>query len=249
MALKIRELKITDIPVLEVVREDLQEEALPLIIYYHGWQTNKSLVLTQGRKLAELGFRVCLPDSPNHGDRRQAVSSIPSLTFWNSIQGNLFEYEKIRDYFLHERNSDGRIGVGGVSMGGMTTTALLAHHPEIKAAACVMGTPSPRSFIETTLARTKEAHIELPSGYTDLLSWTKSYDLAENPEKLANRPLFFWHGTEDWKIPIESVVRFVEDNRRASYGENMSLHIGVGEGHLVKVPTMEKVSQFFVENL
>ena len=36
---------------------------------------------------------------------------------------------------------DEQIGVGGLSMGGMTTAALLTHHPEIKAAACVMGTP------------------------------------------------------------------------------------------------------------
>lgn len=246
---RVTHLHIDDIPVLEVVAKERAEEALPLIIFYHGWQIDKGMVLTQGRKLAAKGFRVCLPDAPNHGERHQDVSAIPSLTFWNSIQGNLFEYEKIRDYFLQERNCINQIGVGGVSMGGMTTCALLTHQPEIKAAACVMGTPSPGNFIATTIKRMKDFNKLLPSGYLDLLSWTEAYDLAKHSELLAGRPIFFWHGTEDWKIPIESVVDFAEENREEGFGKHISLHIGVGERHLMKVPTMDKVSEFFLENM
>lgn len=247
MSIKITKPRIDDIPVLEVVEEEKALESLPLVIYYHGWQTSKELVLTQGRKLAERGFRVCLPDAPNHGERRQEVSSIPSLTYWSSIHGSLFEYEKLRDFFLTKRNSNGKVSVGGVSMGGMTICSLLTHHPEITAAACVMGTPSPTAFKETTVSRMKEFGTFLPSDYLDLLSWTDDYDLALHPELLSKRPLFFWHGTEDWKIPIDSVVQFVEANRQAPHGRNIQLHIGLKEAHLVKVPTMDKVAEFFVE--
>lgn len=63
MKLAVRKRKIGNIPVLEVVPEEMIYEPLPLIIYYHGWQTSKELVLTQGRKLAREGFRVVLPDA------------------------------------------------------------------------------------------------------------------------------------------------------------------------------------------
>lgn len=63
MKLAIRKRKIGNIPILEVVDENMIYEPMPLIIYYHGWQTAKELVLTQGRKLAQKGFRVVLPDA------------------------------------------------------------------------------------------------------------------------------------------------------------------------------------------
>ena len=76
---------VNQIPVLEVVLKELREERIPVVIYYHGWQTSKELVLTQGRKIAQQGIRVILPDAMNHGERKQPVSSIPSYTFWDSI--------------------------------------------------------------------------------------------------------------------------------------------------------------------
>ena len=59
---------VNQIPVLEVVLKELREERIPVVIYYHGWQTSKELVLTQGRKIAQQGIRVILPDAMNHGN-------------------------------------------------------------------------------------------------------------------------------------------------------------------------------------
>lgn len=248
MKFKIVKRKIKDIPVLEIVDRTREYDKLPLVIYYHGWQTSKELVLTQGRKLANRGFRVCLPDAPNHGERHQAISPVISLTFWNSIQGNLAEYEYLRDYYLYHGLSS-QVFVGGVSMGGITTCALLTHHPEIIAAACIMGEPSPVHFRMRTIKRAAEREIKLPSDYTDLLSWQEHYDLARNPETLAGRPLYMWHGTEDYKIPIESVQSYVEKNQEEVYGAGIQFEIGQKEGHLVQIPVMEKVANFFVKNI
>ena len=141
MKLAIREHILGTIPLLEVIPEDKIGEKLPLIIYYHGWQSQKELTLTQGRYLARAGFRVLLPDAFNHGERRNPMTDIPSLTFWQSIHTNLFEFGYLVNAMKKKGLVEDQIGVGGVSMGGMTTAALLTHHPEIKAAACVMGTP------------------------------------------------------------------------------------------------------------
>ncbi|MGH2066060.1 alpha/beta fold hydrolase, partial [Aerococcus sp. L_4] len=52
MKTTIRRRHIGEIPLLEVVPVQDRNAPLPLIVYYHGWQSNKELNLTQGRKLA-----------------------------------------------------------------------------------------------------------------------------------------------------------------------------------------------------
>ena len=85
--IKVTNRHFQDVPALEVVTTTHLDQPLPLVIFYHGWQSNKELVLTQARKLARKNLRVVLPDAMNHGERHQIVSQIPSFTFWNSIQG------------------------------------------------------------------------------------------------------------------------------------------------------------------
>ncbi|KAF1299984.1 alpha/beta fold hydrolase [Enterococcus sp. JM9B] len=241
MKLTIRKRRVGNIPLLEVVEENAIYEPLPLLVYYHGWQTAKELVLTQGRKLARAGFRVILPDAANHGERKAQVSEIPSLTFWNSIQTNLFEFGYLVDYFENLGLSNGELYVGGVSMGGMTTCALLTQHPTIKAAACVMGSPAPVTYRQRITTHATAAGFYLPKDYQTLLSWIEAYDLSLHPETLGERPLFFWHGTTDQKIPIEQVTNFVDH-----HPEKLITFIQEEEGHLVKVATMEQVTTFFV---
>ena len=61
---------------------------------------SKELSLTQARKLAHEGFRVILPDAMNHGERKTGpISTIPSITFWSSIQYNLIEFPVIIHHF------------------------------------------------------------------------------------------------------------------------------------------------------
>ncbi|WP_297076635.1 alpha/beta fold hydrolase [uncultured Enterococcus sp.] len=240
----VRRRKIGNIPVLEVVKEQDIYNALPMIVYYHGWQTAKELVLTQGRKLAAVGFRVILPDAMNHGERKTERSKIPSLTFWQSIHTNLFEFDTIIAYFDKLNLTTGVYGVGGVSMGGMTTTALLTQHPEIQAAACVMGTPNLNRYKERIKKNAVKYGLALPKDYDALLSWTDHYDLAQKPETLAKRPIVFWHGTEDEKIPFEDVEDFIELNAQSNITFWQEQ-----ERHLVKTKTMDEITDFFVKHL
>lgn len=242
---------VKKIPVLEVVLEKERNEALPLIIYYHGWQSSKELVLTQARKLAGKGFRVVLPDAMHHGERRSGpISQIPSVTFWSSIQYNLFEFTQLIQYFeAHGLIKADLIGVGGVSMGGITTSCLLTQHPEIKVAACIMGTPSPLKYLERVMNNAKEMSAFIPQDAPLLLVWLANYDLSIFPERLANRPVLFWHGTEDEKIPYEDVDDFFSEIEEESYSNNTEFLIGQGEGHLVKGSVMDMIAEFFAEEL
>jgi hypothetical protein len=243
MKLSIEEHTLGTIPLLEVVLEDQKNKKLPLIIYYHGWQSSKELTLTQGRYLAREGFRVLLPDALNHGKRKMPMTDIPSLTFWQTIHTNLFEFGYLVDALQKRNLADDRIGVGGLSMGGMTTTALLTHHPEINAAACVMGSPKLVAYRERIFKHASQMERFFPKDYNHLLSWIPEYDLSLQPEKIDGRPLLFWHGKQDVVVPYNHVVEFVEENQDLP---NMQF-IEEDEDHLVKPATMEKITQFFVE--
>ncbi len=100
-------------------------------------------------------------------------------------------------------------------MGGMTTCGLLCQHPEITAAACIMGSPSMLKYRDRIQMHAGAAGFFVPEDYGQLLSWMDAYDLSSQPEKLGQRPLLFWHGTEDEKIPYGDVGAFVEENPEA----------------------------------
>lgn len=230
---------------LEVVPTKKRNDLLPLIIYYHGWQSVKELNLTQARYLARQGFRVILPDAVNHGERKQPISKITSLTFWQSIHTNLFEFGFIIDHFRTIGFVDDVIGVGGTSMGGITTCALLTHHSEIKAAACLMGSPKLTAYRDRITKHAQKANRYFPHDYDELLSWIPRYDLSLRPETLNGRSLFIWHGKQDRIVPYEDVADFADEQK-----ELPNIYFtDEDEEHLVKTSTMRDVTAFFVKEL
>lgn len=251
MKISIRHRYIKKVTVLEVVAEESKDQVLPLVIYYHGWQSAKELSLTQARKLARKRIRVILPDAMNHGERKTGpISPIPSVTFWASIQYNIIEFAQlVRHFDKQGLIESGKIGVGGVSMGGITTCALLTQHPEIKTAACMMGTPKPLRYIERVMERSAEMDFFVPKDLPLLLSWVANYDLSKVPERLAQRPVLFWHGTDDPKIPYEDMADFYQMIEDQPYAENSQFITGVGDGHLVKGEMMDVVAEFFEKEL
>lgn len=237
---------IQDVPLLEVVEDQLRHQALPLVVFYHGWRSEKELVLTQARKLAQHQLRVILPDAMNHGARQQPVSQLPSFTFWDSIQGNLAEFDLLVDFYQQRHLIlDHQIGVGGYSMGGMTTGALLTHHPEITAATIIMGTPNLNAYAQLVRQTAAKHQRYLPRDMADLTSWLDHYDLNLHPETINQRPVLFWHGTEDERIPYAQARNFFDRIHAAPYAQQVAFITGYQAKHLVKVPSMTKIANFF----
>ncbi|WP_071130701.1 alpha/beta fold hydrolase [Enterococcus timonensis] len=240
---------IAGVPLLEIFPADKKNQLLPTIFFYHGWRSQKELVLTQARKLAAKNFRVIAPDALNHGERKQPVSKVPSLTFWQSIQGNVAEFSLL----VHELTKKGLIdpelvAVGGVSMGGMTTAMLLTQHPEIIAGACLMGTPSPLSYRQFIFHHAKRENFFIPDDYFSLMSWLENYDLNSQPEKIAERPVLFWHGTQDPRIPYQEVADFYKKIRQQPYAKKVEFFTGENEGHLVQPELMNLTADFFAKS-
>lgn len=241
---------INKIPILEVVHEDLRKEKLPIIVLYHGWKSSKELILTQARKLADKNFRIVVPDALNHGQRKQDISSIPSFTFFNSIQGNIAEFDTLINFYRKIKLLDeSRIGVGGYSMGGMTTSALMTQHPEIKVGASIMGSPKPVLYSQRVQKRANEVGFPYPKDLPLILSWLNNYDLSMQPEKIAQRPFLMWHGTKDQRIPFVDPSDFYQDIKDKNYAQNTKFWVGKNEGHLVTTELMDDIADFFADNL
>lgn len=102
------------------------------------------------RSLAQAGFRVVMPDAPDHGARFMGNEQARLGQFWHILHGSLTEFAGLRDA-LYEAGlvAENRLAVAGASMGGMTALGIMTRHPEVKSVACLMG-----SGYFTSLAKT-----------------------------------------------------------------------------------------------
>ena len=251
MKLTIRKRMINEIPALEVVPSEFSSKKLPLVIFYHGWQTSKELLLTQARKIAQKGYRVILPDAMFHGERKKwERASTPSFTFWTSIQYNIMEFNVIVDYFKkNDWLGDYPIIIGGYSMGGITTAALMRQHSDISLGTIIMGTPTPNSYFNHMKQRIKkERNIQVPPDLTRLLNWLPDYDLGLAPETINGRPLLIWHGTQDPKIPYSEAFNFYEKIKHEPFAQQVHFITGQDEGHLVTPDLMARIADFIDDN-
>lgn len=240
---------INDIPILEVVKEDLINEEIPTVIFYHGWTSHKESVLVQGYELAKKGIRAILPEAYMHGERVQAAGKPQDHTvFWKVISQNLKEVSDIRKDYLSKGLSDPeRFGISGLSMGGITTSAMLTQFDWIHSAAILMGNPSPIEFSKWLLTSKWYDGYESVDGLIndEMKRQLDTISLKEQPQKLAGKPVYFWHGTKDELVPFEQTEAFIEMIKNESYAENISFSIGSGHGHKVPYEIAVEMAEFF----
>lgn len=214
--------KLGGIPSLVVVDSEKQKEALPVVVFFHGFTSAKEHNLPIAFLLAEKGFRVVLPDSELHGEREHNASALKKqVSFWDIVLQNVKEAEKIKialdedDLILDER-----IGVAGTSMGGITTSAALTQYEWIKTAVILMGSPKITAFAKTLVESFKNEDLPVTDEQIEALyGELERCDLSRQPEKLNQRPLLFWHGQKDSVVPFDHSYTFydsVKDNYKNS---------------------------------
>ncbi|MGE7602014.1 prolyl oligopeptidase family serine peptidase [Peribacillus sp. NPDC097675] len=214
---------IGHIPVLHVSEQSTFNDELPLVIFIHGFQSAKEHNLHYAYLLAEKGFRVILPDVVYHGEREAGHSESELMPrFWEMVLQSIKELPLLKDDLLSRKLIDPtRIGIAGSSMGGIVTHGALATFDWLSAGVSLMGNPSYVSFAELQIGEIKKREIEFPlteEEITQSIAQLKPFDLSLNRDKLANRPLLFWHGAKDHVVPYQYAYRFYEEVK-SSYNE------------------------------
>jgi fermentation-respiration switch protein FrsA (DUF1100 family) len=247
---------ISAIPLLHIYRKDLQKVKCPLVIFIHGFTSFKEKNLPFAYMLAEKGVRVILPDALYHGEREESLSTTDlNIRFSSIIVNEINEIKLIKEHF-EERNliDRGRIGIGGTSMGGITTLAALTRFDWIKAAASLMGSPSLHTLLKHQVESMRESGYVLPISNEQLneeLDRVSIYDLWSQSEKLNLRPLFFWHGKQDPVVPFEPTYQFYQQvvPTYAKTPDRLEFVADEQAGHTVSNEGLKRAVKWFSDHL
>lgn len=243
--------QIKNIPLLHVVRHDLQGEKLPTVFFYHGFQSEKELYLHYGYFLAERGFRVILPEAKFHGERQGQISGTEQAAyFWDTVTANIEEFNELYLELVAKGLVDEeRIGVAGVSMGAITTLGILARFEMVKVAVSLMGSAYYEEFARELVAAAEAEGMEFPYDVETRISELEPYDLSKHLERLGDRPLLLWHGKKDDVVPFKYSEKLVDTLTLENRAKNVEFVIDEHAKHKVSIDGINRTTVFFQKNL
>lgn len=228
MEVTIREEKIAHIPCLHLSGTIGFRKAKPLVIIYHGFMTAKDSNLQLGYLLAREGLRVIMPDAPFHGDRISEPISRPQLEsqFYEMLQQAIREADSLKVSL--ERSGliqPDKIGMIGVSMGGYITFGALSRHSWLTTAVSLMGNPDWVHSVKYYSQGRSIPHEKI----VEKINAIRPISPLELTDRYAGKPLLFWHGEEDKRVPIDGV--------RALYGKLLPFYEDAPEKlRLIAIP-------------
>ncbi|MBF2346836.1 esterase [Listeria seeligeri] len=239
--------QIAGIPVLHISNSENTDKMLPTIIFYHGFTSQKELYLHYGYLLAQRGFRVILPDAKLHGERLLNANPEDQATyFWDVIEANIKEFSLIVSELINSGKTDSdRIGVGGVSMGAITSLGLLGQYEEIKVAVSLMGSAYYVDFAKELSKYAASQGFTFPYDVDERILALQKYDLTQNITKINNRPLLLWHGKKDDVVPFAYSEKLYQTLVEESLADNVKFVVDNNAKHKVSVEGMLEGVSFF----
>ena len=217
------------------------EHPLPTVVFYHGFTSSKLVYSYFAVALAQAGFRVVMPDAPDHGARFTGNEAARLGQFWHILHGNLTEFAGLRDALRQSGLvADDRLAVAGASMGGMTALGIMARHPEVRAVACLMG-----SGYFTTLAKT----LFPPQAPQEIEGLLAEWDVRHALARLADRPLLLWHGDADDVVPPGETFRLQQALQREGLDSNFTCLWEAGVRHRITPTALDATVAFFRQHL
>lgn len=197
---------------MHVVKQQMENENLPVVIFIHGFESIKERNLQYAYMLAEKGIRVILPEALFHGERSESKNV--HLEFWNIILTTLDELQEMKEELVARNLVDeSRIGLAGTSMGGIITLGAMVKYEWVKAAVSLMGTPAYVNFAQMQLETFKKNNLPIPfkeKQIENLFHALQEYDATLNLHNWHYRPLLFWHGKQDETVPYQSAYQFYQ---------------------------------------
>ncbi len=243
--------KIKDIPVLHIVDKKHSIEEVRTVVFYHGFQSQKELYLQYGYFLAEKGIRVILPDAKFHGERKGKISEEDqAMYFWDTVQANIEELDGIVHEFVRRGlTNKEKIGVGGVSMGAITSLGILTKYDWVKVVVSLMGSAYYGHFAKALVKQSVEYGLEFPFDVESRIAALNPYDLSEQLEKIKNRPLLLWHGKKDDVVPFAYSERLFQTLVEQQLNQNVEFIVDQKAKHKVSIEGIEAGVAFFEKHL
>lgn len=249
----VKEENWSNIPLLHIVDETMENSKLPTVIFLHGFTSAKEHNLHYAYNIAKKGFRVLLPDAHLHGVRDEGLDEVQlSLRFWEIVLTSIEEMAVLHQE-LQERGVT-KIGMGGTSMGGITTLGCLTAYPWIETATVMMGAPGYVELAKAQMSQFERRGFKLP--ITDeerksLLDTLAIFDMTKQRKKLNNRPVFFWHGENDTTVPFEPTFNFYNAAKKdyMDAPERFEFHSDPTAGHAVSRTGMLRAADWFASYL
>jgi len=252
----------------------------PVVIALHGTGGSKSDMLPLCRQLAARGFIAVAIDGRYHGERSPAKGAYDNaiLRAWHQPGEHPFFYDTVWDVmrlvdYLGTRDDvdPKRIGLIGISKGGIETYLAAAADERIAAAVPCIGVESFRWALDNTnwqgrvgtIQKTFDAIVK-ESGATnvDTALVRKFYDRVvpgiygefDGPTMvplIAPRSLFIINSDSDPHTPLPGVNECVEVTRRAYHEANADDHLKVliqeHTGHKVNPESEREAIEWFVK--
>ncbi|MEH0887598.1 esterase [Enterobacter sp. UNJFSC 003] len=217
------------------------EQPLPVVVFYHGFTSSKLVYSYFSVALAQAGFRVVMPDAPDHGARFTGNEQARLGQFWHILHASLTEFAGLRAA-LYQAGlvADDRLAVAGASMGGMTALGIMTHHPEVKSVACLMG-----SGYFTSLSQT----LFPPQESTGIEALLADWEVTRALPHLADRPLLLWHGEADDVVPAAETFRLQQALQREGLDGNLTCLWEAGVRHRITPTALEATVAFFRQHL
>jgi len=256
----LEEFKLDNIlPILTVKSAEHEDERLPVIILVHGLNSSKERNLAFAMHLANNGFLVILPDAYNHGDRGSSTFLKDLLTntantIVDVIMNTVEDIIRLIDYVCQEREDADceRIGMTGISLGGMITFASGMIERRIKVLVPIIASgdlatvASESSLINEiyNIHESSKKDVTFPLGFKNILS---QIDPVMNPSGYFPRPLLMINGEKDTIFPIKAVHKTIQALKKA-YSKNPELFkyvIVPNVEHVVTIDMIHTATDFF----
>ena len=265
-----------------LIKPENSPERRPVVIALHGTGGSKHNMLSLCRKLAARGFVAVAIDGRYHGER--ANGSKGSVAYehaivraWHEGGEHPFFYDTVWDVmrtvdYLQTREDvdPKRIGLVGISKGGIETYLTAAVDPRIAVAVPCIGVQSFRWALDNNLWQgrlgtipkafetiTNEAHLTEPDAafaknFYDRVA-PGIYSEFDGPALLpliAPRPLLVINGDSDVRTPLPGLQQCTDSAQLAYKNQNAQDHFAIRiqehTGHQVRLESERAAIEWFV---
>ncbi|AEE97195.1 alpha/beta hydrolase family protein [Mahella australiensis] len=244
--------KRNDITFLEISTDDRRNNK-PMVIIIHGWSARKENMLFPAYFLAQSGFFVIAPDAYGHGERKTDALKEPLSILMNAIAITADDINTLIDNYTDDDRVDTtRVGLAGVSMGGIITYSYIVKKDrKVKAAVSLISTPDISAALDSSSkeALFKMAGIDLhddDSKAKEILKIAEAIQPAKHYQDINGLPLLILNGTADPLIDIENVRKFYNFMKPIYYDAEAIQMIEYPDvGHAVNFNMVQDMAQWF----